>query len=126
MKILRFLVPLVFVFNSVWANDYSITLGVGPAWSTPGTVRAGFNHWEVGLLASGIVGVSKMFSSGVPYFAFGPAIISGGTASFGFYGSVGFKNHLFWNVHSRLELFSAVSFASYSVGGGIAGLTFVF
>ncbi len=109
--------------NQAFAT-FSLYYAVGPVFSTPGSIRAGINQWEVGLLSPGGVGIDKVFAmSEKNYMAFGPVMVISGDGAFGFYGSVGRKGKLFWGLSYRIELNSVFGFNGFSDGGGLAGIS---
>ncbi|MCC7404324.1 MAG: hypothetical protein IT288_07995 [Bdellovibrionales bacterium] len=93
----------------------------------PGTLRVGWEDWEMGMLHPTAYGATKLFFAGESlYSTLGVAATTQGDLGLGLAGSIGFDYELIWGIGLRSELFAVYSYNGYSLGVGIVGLSYDF
>ena len=124
-KIFFILFYFIFFSTSLKANSYNIFYAFGPLYSSPGSLRIGFNQWELGLLTPSSAGLNKLFLFHENWYSsFG--FVIGPTVSFGFYGALGWDKKMFWGLALRFELYATIFSNAYSTGAGLLGLNWHF
>ena len=122
-----FIFVFVLIFSApVQAAKVGLYAGAAPLLQFPGTLRIGIDEWEFGLLNSYSVGFNKNIKVDSSYSSFGIAAIFHGDVSAGFFAAVGWEPMLFWDLHFRVELNSAISYTGFGRGEGYMGLSYYF
>lgn len=127
---MKTLLALIFFFVPLMASaewngqpDFNSYVAVGPAFAWPGSIRIGYDSWEIGLLNMGL-GFDKILRSDWKYVAFGLEYGVGAPVApgIGFFGAVGGEWNLFWGLTVRAELNAAALNSGYVNGSARLGL----
>jgi hypothetical protein len=107
------------------AATWSLFAGAGEAFAFPGTLRVGYDEWEVGLLSPGTIGLVKSFRDGNWYATFGP-VLSTGPSGAGLSAGAGWHPGLFWGFRFRAEVLAYSVHTGVTKAEALVGLSFVF
>jgi hypothetical protein len=109
-------------------QDFFGYIGAGNNFVIPGSIRLGWDDWEVGQIEATSYGIGKrFFFKESAYSEFG--LSATGIIKYyypGFFASMGFDTHLFWIVGLRGEIIGVVAYNGYLTCKATLGLSLDF
>lgn len=113
---------------AVEPRDFHAYVAFGNNYNFPGSIRIGYNEWELGLLSMGVFGVVKRnYFQKHYYIEFGPSLIgSGSGVGFGFVAGLGFDYLLVWRLGLRGGILGFADHNGYAGARGNLGVSIDF
>ena len=128
-SLLLLLILIGLLMNSAPAlsNQYSVYLAATRSLLFPGSIRVGYNNWEVGLISHLSLGFDKILRFDKNYYtALGFIASFASELSPGAYAAIGFDYELGAGLGLRGEFNSTIAINGFAKGDGYFGISYKF
>ena len=114
--------------ESAKPQGFHIFLGVGNNYVFPGSIRLGYEQWELGKLSQSMYGVaSNFYFTDHSYTSLGLGVMGAGARiTPALSASIGTGAKLLWGLGIRIEILAQVGFSGVLTEQGALGLTYDF